>query len=130
MKVLPALSVIVLILLAAACQKEDAPQVDLSAPVIDIVEPLNEQQLTSGQQVRLLVRIEENQELHDYSVIVRNEDRSFNQTLAGGHLHTTAHLIDQYFDLPELTQQTYTITVKAADHNGNFAAEQVVLYVP
>lgn len=121
---------VLIILFCAGCDQQDEPQVDLSAPVIEIIEPQLNDSFTAGQSVRVLVRIEENQELHDYSMIIRNEDLSHNQTLAGGHLHTTRHIIDELVALPDLNDQLYTITVKASDHNGNLGAAQIELYVP
>ncbi len=119
-----------LLFFLASCEKEEVPRVDLSAPVIDIISPSTSNSYAAGQEMHILVYIEENQELHDYSMIIRNQDLSFNKTLAGGHLHATEHTIDQYIFLPELADQLYTITVKASDHNGNLGAATVEISVP
>lgn len=121
---------LLLALLTAGCQKDTAVQVDLSAPVIDIVEPLPGAEMSPGKEVRIFINIEENQELHDYSVVIRNADLTFNKTIAGGHLHARQHQIDELFLVPEFTNQVYTITVKASDHNDNLGAKQIELFVP
>ena len=122
----------VLLLLAfvlADCQKEEGPQVDVAPPLIDIVAPANEVSYQAGSTLQLVVDIEENQELHEYSVVLRNEDRTYAQTLAGGHLHATTYRIEATFTLPEVADQVYTLTVKASDHNDNLATVSVALVV-
>jgi hypothetical protein len=115
--------------LVADCQKEEGPQLDTLPPLIDIVAPTNITSYLAGSSLQLVVDIEENQELHEFSVVLRNADRTYAQTLAGGHLHTTTYRIEETFTLPDLTDQVYTLTVKASDHNDNLASTSVALVV-
>jgi hypothetical protein len=116
-------------LVLADCQKEEGPQVDVSPPLIDIVAPTNITSYLAGSSLQLVVDIEENQELHEFSVVLRNADRTYAQTLAGGHLHATTYRIEETFVLPDLADQVYTLTVKASDHNDNLASASVELVV-
>lgn len=118
-----------LALVLANCQKEEGPQVDVLPPVIEIVAPTNITSYVAGSMLQLVVDIEENQELHEFSVVLRNEDRTYAQTLAGGHLHATTYRIEETFTLPDLADQVYTLTVKASDHNDNLATVSVALVV-
>ncbi|WP_020536861.1 hypothetical protein [Lewinella cohaerens] len=120
---------LVIALMLANCQKEEGPQVDVSPPLIDIVEPTNVTNYVAGSNLELIVNIDENQELHEFSVVLRNADRTYAQTLAGGHLHATTYRIEETFTLPDLADQVYTLTVKASDHNENLASASVELVV-
>lgn len=116
-------------LMLANCQKEERAQIDISPPLIDIVEPVDASQYPPGSSLSFLVELSENQELHEYSVVLRNADRSYTKTLSAGHLHATAHQVEDTFTLPNLNNQVYTLTVKASDHNDNLASESVTLIV-
>lgn len=118
----------ILALAATACQKDDAPQVDTAAPVINIVAPSDGHSITPGSALRVVVDVQENQALHEYNVVIRNADRSYARTLAEGHLHATAFTIEADWTVPEMPGDTFTITVKASDHNGNQGMAKVAVF--
>lgn len=122
--------VAIMLVMLWGCQKENEPQFDLAAPSINIVQPIADENYSAGQEVLLYVEFSENQELHDYSIVIRNADRSFTKTIVEGHSHNRIYVVDTNFVLPENHNQTYTITVKATDHNENLASEQILLFVP
>lgn len=117
------------ILLLSACSDTEGPQLDMQAPKIEIIAPYADQVLTAGQTINIDLRITENQELHHYSIVLRNADRSVAETLASGHLHDVIFEYENALTLPALTAQEYILTVKASDHNDNQATQQISWWV-
>jgi len=123
-----ALGLLLMFTFSMACQKDDAPQVDTAAPVITIVSPTDGHSITPGSALRVVVDVQENQELHEYNVVIRNADRSYARTLTEGHLHATAFTIEADWTVPDMPGDTFTITVKASDHNGNQGMAKVAVF--
>lgn len=115
-------------LMILACDSENQPQVDLQAPIIEILTDVANATIPSNRPIPVEVYIQENQSLHHYSIILRSADRSLIEVLASGHLHETDfHFIDT-LHLPNQVQE-YSLTVKASDHNDNQAHQQIRWWV-
>ncbi|MEZ4984040.1 MAG: hypothetical protein R2795_03220 [Saprospiraceae bacterium] len=110
-----------------ACEKEQMPLTDTTAPEIQILSPADGDRISTSA-IGIVVEILENQELHEYSVVIRNKDRSYARTVAQGHAHTNDLTIDQEWIITPHTRDTFTLTVKANDHNGNQGSSQIEFF--
>ena len=116
-----------LIILLMGCSK-DQPIYDEEAPQITIASPNEGDYYEAGAMVLLKVDIQENLELHQYSAVLRSTTSEVAFTINSGHVHGKSFEIDQQFELPELSNQEYRITVKANDHDDNLQTETITIY--
>lgn len=119
----------VLWLSLTACEQAAGPREDLEPPTIAIIAPQPGQVLAKDQSLPIAIELSENQELHEYSVVVRSDDDSLAETVALGHEHGTYLLLEDSLLLPWQAGMTYRLTVKANDHNDNLASESVAFSV-
>ena len=109
-----------------SCSKNTA-EFDTEAPSITIVSPTAEASFSAGENIPIQIDLQENNELHEFSAVVRGENVDTAFTVLSGHLHSRNTEVTESFQLP-IENATYTLTVKASDHDNNLASETIIIY--
>ena len=113
-------------LFVISCE-HDMPQFDEEAPRIQIISPRSETSFEVGEQIVMELELQENNELHEFSAVLRGQDVDTAFTIMSGHLHDAEISMQETFELP-LESGTYKLTVKANDHDGNIGTESIIIY--
>ena len=108
-----------LLFLIISCNPDDGPQIDESAPEIEIFAPQDGATFEAGALVPLRVDISDNVEMHEYSISLVNLSTNNVTVIDFGHQHDALIQVDKEFQLPPSSNRMYEIRVEASDHDEN-----------
>jgi hypothetical protein len=105
------------LLLISAC-RETALE-DIGGPEITVLSPTAQATFSSGTTISLQVRLSDEDELHNYSFHVRDQQNEETVFSYDGHEHGQEALLEQTFSLTVAKETALRLDVWAEDHNGN-----------
>ena len=111
-----------------ACDADNKPIFDEEAPHITILSPEDGATYEPGASLELRATIQENLELHEYSAVLRGKDGEVALTIDAGHTHEKELTIERTFKLPNLENASFTLTIKANDHEDNLETSTIAIY--
>ena len=118
-------------MLLVSCDKDDDDDettnpatTDTEAPVLKIHSPAAGM-FNSGDNVHIHVEITENDELHEYSIVITNDDDGTEYYRNEGHDHSTTLEVHDDFTTTVTGHTDMTLTATATDHEGNVGTETV-----
>jgi hypothetical protein len=100
-----------------ACREQ--AQEDMYAPTITIQSPTAQTIFQSGADIPLAILIEENDQLHEYQIVVRTEKDQTPVFNRHAHSHQQRLQINQSFSLVVMEATPLVLEVVAIDHHGN-----------
>ncbi|MEM7657989.1 MAG: hypothetical protein AAF399_17825 [Bacteroidota bacterium] len=92
---------------------------DVEAPQITIQSPTAQTIFESGEDIPLAILIEENDQLHEYQVVVLTEEGQTPVFNVSDHSHLQRLEINQSFSLTVMEETSLILEVEASDHHGN-----------
>lgn len=117
------------VLSITSCDEDNGPQLDVDAPEIDILAPADGDTFDAGELIQITIDIQENVELHEYSVSLVNQQSNTITVVDFGHQHEKNIVVDKQFQLPPSTNRTYEIRVEASDHESNINTSSIKIHV-
>lgn len=111
------------------CNKEgDGPIIDKEAPNITIQSPEENARFEAGSLMQVMVDIEENLELHEYTILLKAVNTDVVLIVDAGHSHSKMLRIEKEVQLPSVQNQQYQLMVEATDHDANTQTAVVNFY--
>lgn len=114
-----------------SCSDDDAPASDKEfvAPVITILEPLNDAEKEGQDTIFIKGNITHDREMHEYAVMVRKRETGEETLLISEHEHRQNIEVDTHFVLNEPTHVHYHVIFIASDHDGSISRDSVLVHV-
>lgn len=121
-------AVFLAVTLLLGCIK-DNQSIGLTDTSIDIISPINNQELYESDTARIQVYIVSDDDIHDYQIEVINTEDSSMVYSYEGHSHSKEAKVNLYF-LPGVLKYTQMkLIVQAMNHNGSIAEKSVTFSV-
>lgn len=111
------------LLTIVACEK--ATNQDLSKPTVHIHKPIEGATYQSGDTLWMKVHFEDADQLHDFSVKVRNTTANTEEFSRDGHSHDTSYEAEVYTILQTTAHSDFELEAIVSNHNGATATEVV-----
>ena len=92
---------------------------DLEAPQITIQSPTAQTVFESGEDIPLQILIEENDQLHEFQIVVVTQEGQIPVFNVSNHSHLQRLQINQSFSLTVMEETPLELEVLAMDHHGN-----------
>jgi hypothetical protein len=112
---------IIMILVFTGCKDETAA----GLPVIDIISPTTGQMISSGDSVRLFFNVSHEDDLHEITVELINDDMDFVAWDSTIHTHGQNYSFDQKQEVNVSVMTNMLLRVTAEDHNDITAQDSV-----
>ncbi|CAA6813507.1 MAG: Unknown protein [uncultured Aureispira sp.] len=115
-------ALIVLGLSFSACEKQLDDEETVTATINS---PTEGAVLTNGNSLNVNVTFTDPTELHNYSIIVLDENTNTAVLDLSGHTHNTSYTVDSTITLSVATHSTFKVTAIATNHSGETATDVV-----
>ncbi len=109
--------------LFSACRKDS--EAGEKAPQVSFVSPVASQMYLEGDTLWIRANISSEDDLHDYSIKVKNNTENNEAFVYNGHAHDKVFTTNLYF-IPSVAADAHmTLTVTTTDHNGATTSKSV-----
>lgn len=125
-KLLMLFALIVLGLSFSACEKQLDVQETVTAKINS---PTEAASLNNGNSLNVNVTFTDPTELHNYSVVVLDENTNTTVLNLTGHTHNTSYTIDSTITLSVATNSSFKVTAIGTNHSGETATDVVTFNV-
>lgn len=110
----------------SACEKEADVQESVTAK---INRPIEGATMNNGNSLNVNVTFTDPTELHNYSVVVLNENTNTTVLDLSGHTHSTSYTVDSTITLSVTTHSNFKVTATVTNHSGESATDVVSFHV-
>lgn len=110
----------------SACEKEADVQESVTAK---INRPTEGATMNNGNSLNVNVTFTDPTELHNYSVVVLNENTNTTVLDLSGHTHSTSYTVDSTITLSVTTHSNFKVTATVTNHSGESATDVVSFHV-
>lgn len=123
--------ILLLGILVGSCDKDAEAKLDLESPVMNLIEPSPDSLYISLSNLRVIVDIIENDQLHSMAVKIRRDKDSSLVFSKHTHLHYQNYLYETSMLLPEVEDslEFFSIDLLATDHAGNSSSKTIKVRV-
>jgi len=125
-KLLMLFALIVLGFSFSACEKQLDVQETVTAKINS---PTEAASLNNGNSLNVNVTFTDPTELHNYSVVVLDENTNTTVLNLTGHTHNTSYTIDSTITLSVATNSSFKVTAIGTNHSGETATDVVTFNV-
>lgn len=110
----------------SACEKEADVQESVTAKINSPEEGVT---MNNGNSLNVNVTFTDPTELHNYSVVVLDENTNTTVLDLSGHTHSTSYTVDSTIILSILTHTNFKVTATGTNHSGETATDVVSFHV-